>query len=138
MIRREAECREPVRPDWAVCKGKNVAYFHTSAVICQEEGAVKETVSVCVSEFWCVYVCVRALASGEKSCLFAEGTKTITTHLVAAIVAYTGARGGAAKTHSELSRGRTTQLWCTTMSVLMETAKGEPEGGMFRLLINCK
>lgn len=64
MIRQKEGCRELVRPDWVVARGGmwNVN-FHTTTVICQEEGAVKETVSVRV----CV-VCVCILASCEELC----------------------------------------------------------------------
>ena len=72
-----------------------MGYFHTTTVICQEAGTVKEAVSVCVCVFaLCVSsrvsACLRAVSRSN-----AEGGKTITTHLPATIAAYMSAKEAA-------------------------------------------
>lgn len=110
-----------------------MAHFHTTAVICQEEGAVKETVSVPVCACCVCVVCVCVLASCE------EGRKTITTHLAAAVAAYTGGketpmplRQPAAQTDTySPDRRREAHTSADGMSVMVDTGKRRAKRGMF-------
>jgi len=71
-MRLEEVYRELVRPDWAACSRRNVGYFHSTAVICQEAGTVKVCVCVC-TVCVCVSACLKAVsrsnAEGEKQLL---------------------------------------------------------------------